>query len=417
MHAHGSGSEGALSAEQLRTFTVSDLKKFCRARSLKVSGKKDDLVERIVAHDSASGAEDEFVPLDSPGAATRRAPAGSLQERSREGGSLPERTAEDKFVEALDKDELDDRSLEEIFNIHMPEPGEVVTGTVTSMMEWGAFVELDDTGWSGLIHVSEISDEFIENIEDYLHPGQRVEAMVIRSPGDRLDRLSLSIRRLHSPPALHKALANGQITPQELGTLRKTSSGPASKRMTHLEDVLNKMEVRLSAVEAVLIQLGHGRALQAAQVEAQDGTQKPSVPPMEMLLSGIPPPGEERARSQKESEKEQIESVLQDLIQDDAEVYNVDGDTRPLRSNAINLATVPSPRLRQFGSGDIDAELEELEELDSAEEPSGQSVPRHEEQRATSQPEMPDPVAISEPVADMLSDAFITSTGLPGMPM
>jgi len=404
-----SSSEAALSAEHLLTFKVADLRKFCRARSLKVSGKKDELVQRIVAYD-ASESQDE----GEADASDETSDANPLALGSG-GGNLPKQTSKDKFVQALEKDELNDVSLEEIFNIHMPEPGEAVSGVVTSIMEWGAFVELDETGWSGLIHVSEISDEFIDNIEDYLHPGQKVEAMVIRSPGDRLDRLSLSMRRLHSPPALHKAMADGKITSQELGSLRNTSTtSPVAKRVTHLEDLLQKMEVRLSAAEAVLIQLGHAHALQAAQVEAHDATQRLSVPPMEMMLSGIPPCGEEKARSQKESEKDEIDSILKDLMVGDAEVDSVDGGAGPRRLNAIDLGAMDAEPLRRFPGGDLDRELEEL---DSEEVTDTRSPPRDEELRASNQAEVPDARAMFEPVADMLSDSFLTSTGLPNMPM
>ncbi|CAE7253274.1 eif2a, partial [Symbiodinium pilosum] len=47
---------------------------------------------------------------------------------------------------AMRSDELDIRTLEEIFNAEMPKPGEIVSGIVTSVVEWGAFVELERTG-------------------------------------------------------------------------------------------------------------------------------------------------------------------------------------------------------------------------------------------------------------------------------
>ena len=48
--------------------------------------------------------------------------------------------------------------VQEIFDLNMPKPGEIVTGVVTSLVEWGAFVELDQGQWTGMIHISEAQD-------------------------------------------------------------------------------------------------------------------------------------------------------------------------------------------------------------------------------------------------------------------
>src|SRR5690606_14928467 len=70
--------------------------------------------------------------------------------------------------------------------------GDVVTGTVTKITTFGAFVDLKD-GIDGLVHISQISEDRIEKVKDVLKPEQEVTARVIKI--DREERrLGLSIK-------------------------------------------------------------------------------------------------------------------------------------------------------------------------------------------------------------------------------
>ncbi|MDR1010933.1 MAG: 30S ribosomal protein S1 [Opitutaceae bacterium] len=70
--------------------------------------------------------------------------------------------------------------------------GDVVTGAVTKITSFGAFVELKD-GIDGLVHISQISEERIEKVKDVLKPGQEVSARVIKIDSAER-RLGLSIK-------------------------------------------------------------------------------------------------------------------------------------------------------------------------------------------------------------------------------
>jgi small subunit ribosomal protein S1 len=70
--------------------------------------------------------------------------------------------------------------------------GDVVTGVVSKITSFGAFVELKD-GIDGLVHISQISEERIEKVKDVLKPGQEITARVIKI--DREERrLGLSVK-------------------------------------------------------------------------------------------------------------------------------------------------------------------------------------------------------------------------------
>jgi small subunit ribosomal protein S1 len=79
--------------------------------------------------------------------------------------------------------------------------GDVVTGTVSSLRDFGAFVDLG--GVEGLVHVSEIGHTRVAHPSEVLSVGQTVEAKVARlerpEPGGR-GRISLSIKALAPDP-------------------------------------------------------------------------------------------------------------------------------------------------------------------------------------------------------------------------
>lgn len=73
--------------------------------------------------------------------------------------------------------------------------GDTVNGVVTGVVDFGAFVNVD--GIEGLIHISEISWERVENPGDYVKVGDSVEAKIIAIDKDRL---SLSIKQTQTDP-------------------------------------------------------------------------------------------------------------------------------------------------------------------------------------------------------------------------
>lgn len=79
------------------------------------------------------------------------------------------------------------------------EPGAVVEGKVTRITDFGAFVEVEESGETGLVHISQISHEFVRSVADFLHEGQEITVKVLGR--DQKGRLDLSIKELSEPPA------------------------------------------------------------------------------------------------------------------------------------------------------------------------------------------------------------------------
>ncbi len=81
--------------------------------------------------------------------------------------------------------------------------GNVVTGKVARMTDFGAFVELE-TGVDALLHVSQISKEHVEKPQDVLKVGEEVTAKVVDF-NEEGKKISLSIKALLAPePAPEK---------------------------------------------------------------------------------------------------------------------------------------------------------------------------------------------------------------------
>ncbi len=86
--------------------------------------------------------------------------------------------------------------------------GEIVEGIITGVIDFGAFVNVD--GIEGLIHISEISWERVENPRDYVKTGDTVKAKIIAIDKDRL---SLSLKQMQEDPWLNevKAFKKGDV--------------------------------------------------------------------------------------------------------------------------------------------------------------------------------------------------------------
>ncbi|MGI6566052.1 MAG: S1 RNA-binding domain-containing protein [Firmicutes bacterium] len=74
------------------------------------------------------------------------------------------------------------------------EVGSIVEGRVTGITNFGAFVELAD-GKTGLVHISEVADAYVKDINDYLKQNDRVKVKVININGNKI---GLSIKQANT---------------------------------------------------------------------------------------------------------------------------------------------------------------------------------------------------------------------------
>jgi small subunit ribosomal protein S1 len=112
------------------------------------------------------------------------------------------------------RETIKDRLLDEL------QEGAIKTGRVTSLADFGAFVNID--GADGLVHLSEISWERIEHPGEVLKVGQEVRVKVIAVDQER-KRIGLSIRQLQPDPWVVKVstLKEGQLVEGTITHLTK----------------------------------------------------------------------------------------------------------------------------------------------------------------------------------------------------
>lgn len=118
--------------------------------------------------------------------------------------------------------------------------GDVVEGKVTGVIDFGAFINVD--GIEGLIHISEISWERVEDPRDYVKVGDTVKAKIIAIDKDRL---SLSLKQMSEDPWLQQVkkfkkgdVVEGKITRiTPFGAFVQLSS--AVEALVHVSEMSN----------------------------------------------------------------------------------------------------------------------------------------------------------------------------------
>ena len=125
------------------------------------------------------------------------------------------------------RDSIKERVIDDL------EEGEIRSGRVTSLADFGAFVNI--SGADGLVHLSELSWEHVNHPSEILEVGQEIKVKVISIDPDR-KRIGLSIRRLQDDPWEEQIeeLTEGQLV--EAKITRLTNFGAFARLQLENED-------------------------------------------------------------------------------------------------------------------------------------------------------------------------------------
>lgn len=110
------------------------------------------------------------------------------------------------------------------------ETGKIYDGKVRNIAAYGAFVEItvDEKVYTGMVHISEVSNTFVNEIRDHLTEGQEVKVKVLNT--DENGKTSLSIKKATDSPA-PRPKQQGQRPERNSGPRnsdnRNTSRGPS----------------------------------------------------------------------------------------------------------------------------------------------------------------------------------------------
>lgn len=121
------------------------------------------------------------------------------------------------------------------------EVGNVLEGKVISIMPFGAFVSLPD-GKTGLVHISEVALDYVQNVSDHLKENDTVRVKVVKI--DEKGKISLSIKKVllderkNAPRQAHTPTPRGPVRPANVDwQSAKTSNSELS-----FEDKMSKFK-------------------------------------------------------------------------------------------------------------------------------------------------------------------------------
>lgn len=73
--------------------------------------------------------------------------------------------------------------------------GEIVEGTVKTITNFGAFIDLGE-GITGLVHISEVSDGYVKDVSEFLEQNQKVKVKVL-AVDEANKKITLSIKKVN----------------------------------------------------------------------------------------------------------------------------------------------------------------------------------------------------------------------------
>jgi small subunit ribosomal protein S1 len=117
--------------------------------------------------------------------------------------------------------------------------GDVIDGTVTKLVNFGAFVRVRD-GLEGLIHISELSHQRVAHPGDVVHEGQALKLKIISLDSER-HRLGLSLKQAEEPPA-RPAPEPGQPAPAGQPAAPRAERRPRTERSFSMADAVQEPE-------------------------------------------------------------------------------------------------------------------------------------------------------------------------------
>ena len=107
-----------------------------------------------------------------------------------------------------------------------PQVGSILEGKVTTITKFGAFVALEG-GKSGLVHISEIANTFVNDIHDFLQEGQTVKVLVLSTDNGKIN-LSIKKTQPQERPAQRPARPAGTSPSGSNYTPRSSASRPTA---------------------------------------------------------------------------------------------------------------------------------------------------------------------------------------------
>jgi small subunit ribosomal protein S1 len=195
--------------------------------------------------------------------------------------------------------------------------GSVITGTVTKLVPFGAFVRVAQ-GIEGLVHISEISHEHVDSPESVLQVGQEVQVKVIDVDVSRR-RVSLSMRQVAAAPPKPKEIEVEKEEPErEAGPEMSTSIEVPQEILDAVAEAESTTTAEDGGVSADVVVAVADETPAEAPGEADASAGAEPIEPaadaaVEVDAAHEAPPEAEEPATEATDEEVSLEAILQDL--------------------------------------------------------------------------------------------------------
>ena len=119
-------------------------------------------------------------------------------------------------------------------------PGQLVTGTVTKITNFGVFVGLEN-GLEGLLHISELADHKVENPEDVVKVGEQIEVKILRVDSDER-KIGLSRKRVEWAEEAEAETAEKEASPAAAVPAQELKGGVGGGRGPLIQPIRREEE-------------------------------------------------------------------------------------------------------------------------------------------------------------------------------
>lgn len=126
------------------------------------------------------------------------------------------------------------------------EVGSKVEGKVTGIANFGAFIDLGNNK-TGLVHISEVSDSYVENINEELEVGQTVTVKVLSIAPD--GKIGLSIRKAQDKPAEEPTRSKAPSRERQSSSNKRSSAPKKQDFDSLMSSFLKDSEDRLTSIK------------------------------------------------------------------------------------------------------------------------------------------------------------------------
>ncbi len=279
------------------------------------------------------------------------------------------------------RDSIKERVIDEL------EEGEIRTGRVTSLADFGAFVNIN--GADGLVHLSELSWDHVNHPSEVLEVGQEIKVKVISVDTDR-KRIGLSIRRLKDDPwdEQIESLTEGQLVEGKI--TRLTNFGAFARLL--LDDVEGDLEglIHISEISERRIEhpkeiLHEGDVVTLRVIKIEEDTHR-----IGLSMRRVDSPAYTDLDWKTLTDEFDVEELSEELAEEVSEEAAAETDAIETETEEVEAES------EEVEAEEAETEVEEVSEEVEAEEVEAEVEEVVEEETAESEPEEEDKETVEE---------------------